>query len=144
MLDGVEFVRARVLGASFLLNQIRIMIGTAVEVARGAAPLSMFTSAFSFANMKLPMAPPTGLYLDKVRPPPSWRATPAAAHARRPPAQCVFSQYNQRFGKMHGSLDFPEADDVREQFKREHIYPLMARTVRAPLPAPVPPPPPPP
>lgn len=44
---GVEWVLLTVLGQSFLLNQIRKMVGMAVEVARGAATLSNIVDAFT-------------------------------------------------------------------------------------------------
>lgn len=44
---GVEWVLLTVLGQSFLLNQIRKMVGMAVEVARGAATQSNIVDAFT-------------------------------------------------------------------------------------------------
>ena len=45
--SGAEWVLLSVVGQSFLLNQIRKMIGLASEVATGHAPLSMMKSALS-------------------------------------------------------------------------------------------------
>jgi tRNA pseudouridine38-40 synthase len=45
--SGVEWVLLSVVGQSFLLNQIRKMVGMAVEVARCAAPLSTIQDAFT-------------------------------------------------------------------------------------------------
>ena len=45
--SGVEWVLLTVLGQSFLLNQIRKMVGMAVEVCRGATPASTIHDAFT-------------------------------------------------------------------------------------------------
>jgi tRNA pseudouridine38-40 synthase len=45
--SGVEWVQLTVLGQSFLLNQIRKMVGMAVEVCRGATPASTIHDAFT-------------------------------------------------------------------------------------------------
>lgn len=45
--SGVEWVLLTVLGQSFLLNQIRKMVGMAVEVSRGAATISTIKDAFT-------------------------------------------------------------------------------------------------
>lgn len=44
---GVEFILLKVLGQSFLLNQIRKMVGMAIEVVRGNASSDIFNSTFS-------------------------------------------------------------------------------------------------
>jgi tRNA pseudouridine38-40 synthase len=45
--SGAEWVLISVVGQSFLLNQIRKMIGLAAEVATGHAPFSMMNDALS-------------------------------------------------------------------------------------------------
>lgn len=45
--SGVEWVQLTVLGQSFLLNQIRKMVGMAMEVCRGATPPSTILDAFT-------------------------------------------------------------------------------------------------
>lgn len=51
--SGVEWVLLSVLGQSFLLNQIRKMVGMAVEVCRGATPLSTIQDAFTTRKVSL-------------------------------------------------------------------------------------------
>lgn len=64
---GVEWVRISVHGQSFLLNQIRKMIGLAVDIARGVARhKDVFPFVFSNANVDIPMVPGLGLYLDEL------------------------------------------------------------------------------
>lgn len=43
--DGIEFVRLQVIGQSFMLHQIRKMVGLAVAIMRGAAPESVMDFA---------------------------------------------------------------------------------------------------
>ena len=62
--SGHEFLRLRIAGSSFLLNQIRFMVGAALGVARGLVPpwLPEAALAAPFA-VRLPIAPPDGLVL---------------------------------------------------------------------------------
>ena len=61
------YLRVRLEGQSFMLHQIRKMIGIGVEVARGRCDLYSVSCSLSRGNMITPMAPSTGLFLDKVR-----------------------------------------------------------------------------
>jgi tRNA pseudouridine38-40 synthase len=45
-LDGIDFIRCEVIGQSFMLHQIRKMIGLAVAVMRNCAPESIYDVAF--------------------------------------------------------------------------------------------------
>ena len=60
------YLRVRLEGQSFMLHQIRKMIGIGVEVARGRCDLYSVNCSLSRGNMITPMAPSTGLFLDKV------------------------------------------------------------------------------
>lgn len=46
IVDGIEFVKCEVLGQSFMLHQIRKMIGLAVAIMRNSAPESLIETAF--------------------------------------------------------------------------------------------------
>lgn len=71
------YLRLCVEGQSFMLNQIRKMVGAAIEVARGSMTLfhlfetmgkGMGISHLSMevGTVSLPIAPSTGLFLDYV------------------------------------------------------------------------------
>lgn len=63
---GIEWVLLSVVGQSFLLNQIRKMVGFVVDMVRGAAPETAFDAAFSSMRVDVPMAPGEGLFLDEL------------------------------------------------------------------------------
>ena len=66
-----------VLGQSFMLHQIRKLVGTAVAVMRGDAPPEcIFLALQQERSVVTPMAPELGLFLD----------------------ECVFKSYNDKWG----------------------------------------------
>ena len=65
--QGQAWVRMVVVGQSFMMHQIRKMIGLAVAVARGAAPREAIGMALSpYRSFPVPMAPELGLFLDQT------------------------------------------------------------------------------
>ncbi|VEU33366.1 unnamed protein product [Pseudo-nitzschia multistriata] len=65
VVDGIEWIPTQVLGQSFLLHQIRKMICVAIDVARGAAPLSFMDRALDpTETVALHVAPAQGLFLE--------------------------------------------------------------------------------
>ena len=60
------YLRVRLEGQSFMLHQIRKMMGISVEVARGRCTLFKVYTSMSTGKMITPLAPSTGLFLDKV------------------------------------------------------------------------------
>lgn len=76
-MQGQQWVRMVVLGQSFMLHQIRKLVGMAVAVMRGVAPPDALTLALDPARtVTTPMAPELGLFLD----------------------ECIFESYNDRWG----------------------------------------------
>eukprot|EP01031_Cornospumella_fuschlensis_P028399 gene28399-34286_t len=64
---GIEWLHLSVLGQSFLLHQIRKMVGLAIDVARGYTSMDTMDIAFAPQNkMEVSMAPALGLYLNNV------------------------------------------------------------------------------
>lgn len=69
-----------IIGQSFMLHQIRKMVGLAVAIMRGDAYLSCIKLAFQpNRTLPTPMAPDVGLFLDK----------------------CYFDAYNNRCDELH-------------------------------------------
>jgi hypothetical protein len=63
---GMEFVRFRIHGQSFMLNQIRKMIGLVILISRGQLPPSYLSKAFAFDEYSVPTAPSLGLLLQRT------------------------------------------------------------------------------
>ena len=64
--SGLELVRFRIHGQSFMLNQIRKMIGLVILVARGQLPESyIMEKAFKYDEYPVPTAPSLGLLLQR-------------------------------------------------------------------------------
>lgn len=107
VIDGVEFVRTTVVGQSFMLHQIRKLIGTMICVVRGY--LTEEDQIFALKTKEscvTPMAPELGLFL----------------------CECIYHAYNTRYAESHEPLALDDyANDV-EAFKKSHIYPHMAST----------------
>ena len=57
----------QVKGQSFMLHQIRKMIGMAIAVVRGDADESVITDSWNTDRIDIPRAPGLGLMLDEVR-----------------------------------------------------------------------------
>ncbi|KAJ0255908.1 U_synth_1 domain-containing protein [Hirschfeldia incana] len=102
ILDGIDFIKCEVLGQSFMLHQIRKMMGLAVAIMRNCAPESLINTAFSKdVNITVPMAPEVGLYLD----------------------ECFFTSYNNtQFEDMHEEVSLEAYKEEAEAFKLKHIY----------------------
>jgi len=109
LIKGCEYVHITIVGQSFMLNQIRHMVGLVVDVMRGAAPEHIMQWAFSAGHLKLPLAPAEGLYLD----------------------QCFFEAYDKRYGSdgEHRPITSlaPTPAALCKSFKEESIWPHMAQ-----------------
>ncbi|KAK9865118.1 hypothetical protein WJX84_001931 [Apatococcus fuscideae] len=107
MIEGKQWVRMVVLGQSFMMHQIRKMIGLAVAVARGAAPREAIGMALSPHRVfPVPMAPELGLFLD----------------------QTFFDAYNNRWGDdRDGKLTLDDYKQEVLDFKAQHMYPHISR-----------------
>ncbi|KAK0576748.1 hypothetical protein LWI29_022692 [Acer saccharum] len=105
--EGIEFVKCEVVGQSFMLHQIRKLIGLAVAVMRNCAPESLIETALQKnVNINIPTAPEVGLYLD----------------------ECFFASYNQKWKDTHEELSMKGYEEEAENFKMKHIYSHIAST----------------
>ena len=99
--DGEQFVRCTVLGQSFMLHQIRKLIGTMLAVVRGELTeddqkFALLTSQFA----PTPMAPELGLFL----------------------CECIYKAYNDKFGAVHGAMELLKYHNKVEAFKHKFVY----------------------
>ena len=105
--NGVEFVKTNVVGQSFMLHQIRKLIGAMLGVVRGHWTDDDLTFALhTRESCQAPMAPELGLFL----------------------CECIYHAYNTRFGESHEPLALEKYADKVDAFKTKFIYPHMANT----------------
>ncbi|GJQ14519.1 hypothetical protein GpartN1_g6310.t1 [Galdieria partita] len=108
-IGGESFLNITVVGQSFLLHQIRKMVGLSIAVSKGWIPKEAFDVGLSkHHRLETPMAPSLGLFLD----------------------ECLFERYNERILKYHShSPAVEELARIREgaeQFKQQVIYKYIA------------------
>ena len=98
--QGQTWVRLVVVGQSFMLHQIRKMIGLAVALMRGVAGAYVLPDALSPAiDVHLQLAPEGGLFLER----------------------CLFEAYNARWGQEHDEhLDSEHYASQISAFKVTH------------------------
>lgn len=108
MVDDVEFCTILVKGQSFMLHQIRKMIGLTIAVVRGLTTVDTITKSFDKNRLDIPMAPGLGLVLDQVH----------------------YIGYNARFKDdgMHEQLVWDEYEQVIREFCDTYIYPVIKET----------------
>ena len=107
VVDGVEFVRCVVVGQSFMLHQIRKLIGMMLGVVRGAwKEEDQIFALKTKESCNVPMAPELGLFL----------------------CECIYHAYNTRYAETHEPMLLGNYADKVEAFKKKFIYPHMART----------------
>lgn len=62
-----EAIKFKIVGQSFLYNQIRKMIGSIIDVCSENRDISYIENSFMANKVDIPKAPAEGLYLVKVR-----------------------------------------------------------------------------
>ncbi|KAI1328487.1 pseudouridine synthase [Xylariaceae sp. FL0255] len=100
--EDTEWLSMKVHGQSFMMHQIRKMVGMAALVTRCATPLERFKQSFSAARISIPKAPSLGLLLERPQ----------------------FEAYNKRARDSLGlkELDYSKFDEEIKKFKAEFIY----------------------
>ncbi|XP_005987239.1 tRNA pseudouridine synthase A [Latimeria chalumnae] len=106
--DHVEFAIIKIKGQSFMMHQIRKMIGLVIAIVKGYALESIVERSWGEEKVDVPKAPGLGLVLDKVH----------------------FEKYNKRFGNdgFHEPLDWAKEEEKISTFKEEYIYPTVIKT----------------
>ncbi|XP_076836278.1 pseudouridylate synthase 1 homolog [Brachyhypopomus gauderio] len=108
--QGVEFAVVTVRGQSFMMHQIRKMIGLVIAVVKGYAGEEVMERSWGEEKVDVPKAPGLGLVLERVH----------------------FDRYNKRFGGdgLHETLEWTQEEDAIAAFKDAHIYPSIVETER--------------
>lgn len=96
-----------VLGQSFMLHQIRKMVGVIIAICRGVAKHDVIERSWQPDRLDLPIAPGLGLVLEEVH----------------------YDKYNGKFGNdgMHERLDFVELNDQVSEFRAKYILPTIIK-----------------
>ncbi|KAJ2995816.1 tRNA pseudouridine synthase 1 [Globomyces sp. JEL0801] len=63
--DGAEWLSIKIHGQSFMLHQIRKMMGLGIMLMRTNSPLTIFETVFGQERINIPKAPPIGLLLER-------------------------------------------------------------------------------
>ncbi|XP_023130562.1 tRNA pseudouridine synthase A [Amphiprion ocellaris] len=103
-----EFAVITVRGQSFMLHQIRKMIGLVIAVIKGYAKEAVMERSWGEEKVDVPKAPGLGLVLERVH----------------------FDRYNKRFGGdgLHERLEWDREEEAITAFKKSHIYPTIVET----------------
>lgn len=101
----IEFCRITIKGESFMLHQIRKMIGTSLGVIRGLISEEYLQSTFGSERFFLPKAPGLGLMLERLH----------------------FHRYAYKY-QSHDPLTFDEYDEAIEKFRKDVIHPVIVET----------------
>lgn len=106
--DGAEFAVVTVRGQSFMLHQIRKMVGLVVAVMKGYADEEVLERSWGPKKVDVPKAPGLGLVLERVH----------------------FDRYNRRFGGdgLHPPLEWEQEQQAAQAFKDAHIHPSIVET----------------
>lgn len=103
----LEWIALRVQGQSFMLHQIRKMVGMAIAIMRtNAEENQVVPLSFRYDKWNIPRAPGAGLFLDEVK----------------------FERYNLRLNKMgqpQPPLDWSDIQVAVNDFKATNIYPAI-------------------
>ncbi|KAI0430331.1 pseudouridine synthase [Xylaria sp. FL1042] len=101
-INDTQWLSLKVHGQSFMMHQIRKMVGLAVLTVRCATPWSRFEESYSPIRLSIPKAPSLGLLLERP----------------------VFDTYNKRATENLNleKLDYSIYEKEIQTFKEEHIY----------------------
>lgn len=106
--SNTQFAVITVRGQSFMLHQIRKMIGLVIAVVKGYAKEEVMERSWGQNKVDVPKAPGLGLVLERVH----------------------FDRYNKRFGGdgLHERLEWDREEEAIKAFKEAHIYPTIVET----------------
>ncbi|KAJ2959929.1 hypothetical protein NQZ79_g4658 [Umbelopsis isabellina] len=101
--NDTEWLSLKIHGQSFMLHQIRKMVGMLILMVRSATPTSLISKTFGPEKLNIPKAPALGLLLERP----------------------IFTQYNTRIAALEQSrepVDFDKYEHEIQDFKSKFIY----------------------
>ena len=107
LINGTEWLSLKVHGQSFMMHQIRKMVGMVALVVRCGCDPQRIHEAMGSGSFSIPKAPSLGLLLERP----------------------IFDSYNHRAGKEFGkeAVDFDKFKPEMDDFKQREIYERMYR-----------------
>ncbi|KAF2751230.1 pseudouridine synthase [Sporormia fimetaria CBS 119925] len=107
IINGTEWLSLKVHGQSFMMHQIRKMVGMAALTVRCGTDPAIIADSFGNVTVRIPKAPGLGLLLERP----------------------VFDSYNEKQAAAHGreKIDFGKYDKEIEEFKEREIYQRIFR-----------------
>lgn len=107
IINDTEWLSLKVHGQSFMMHQIRKMVGMAALTVRCGTDPKIMEQSFGNVVVRIPKAPGLGLLLERP----------------------VFDSYNEKQAKQHGreSIDFNRFNKEIEEFKEREIYQRIFR-----------------
>lgn len=104
----VEFARLSITGQSFMMHQIRRMVGMTIAVMRGFCEPFAIAHAFEKEKVAVPQAPGLGLVLEKTH----------------------YDRYNKKYGEdgQHEAIEFPDVEPQVEEFFKTNIMSTIITT----------------
>ncbi|XP_049885657.1 pseudouridylate synthase 1 homolog isoform X2 [Pectinophora gossypiella] len=103
--SDMEFAVLLVKGQSFMLHQIRKMVGLTIALVRHHADSALSEAAFEKDKIIIPTAPGLGLVLDKVH----------------------YDRYDARYRTTHANLRWEDEEEEVQKFIHEYIYPVIVK-----------------
>jgi len=106
--EGLEWTVIKVKGQSFMLHQIRKMIGLTIAIVRGHTSLDTLEVTWGMDRLDVPRAPGLGLMLEEIH----------------------YDRYNSRFGSdgVHENLLWEKQKEEVETFKEDFILSDIAKS----------------
>ncbi|ORX94955.1 tRNA pseudouridine synthase [Basidiobolus meristosporus CBS 931.73] len=107
LINDMEWLSFRIHGQSFMIHQIRKMMGMIILTIRTGSSLELVERSFGQVKMNIPKAPGLGLLLEEP----------------------VFATYNRKSSeKERPSISFEAYRENIDAFKNTHIYPSIVHT----------------
>ncbi|XP_047494143.1 tRNA pseudouridine synthase A-like isoform X1 [Penaeus chinensis] len=106
--EGLEWIIIKIKGQSFMLHQIRKMIGLVMAICRGLASKDVISKAWMKDRVDLPIAPGLGLVLEEPH----------------------YDKYNKKYGSdgIHVPLDWSEVLEKIQEFREKFIDSTIVAT----------------